>query len=283
MTQRNVGRLSASMAPGIALGNGLDDTKLAGGKTKKVMSLIVGTVTNSATYTATVPTLSEEGVESTTTITYTADGSATDAEIIAGLLAAALSKADVVRRVLPYTVSGTTDRVFFEGRRVGDNFTVSDSDAKLSTATVTAASSGTEVEPGFAVCYASDSDFIEYPVDNSGAFTRGFFGVALRGDLEVESLSDENPVHQVGRAVPVRRLGEVVVVVEPDNNPAIGDGVYVRLVADGTKEIGMFVDADDGSNTVALTGAYWTDTYRGSWGTGSNKRTVASVYIPIAG
>lgn len=283
MTQRSVGRLSSSMAPGVAIGNGLDDTKLAGGKTKKVMSLIVGTVTNSATYTATCPTLSEEGVESTATITYTADGSATDAEIIAGLLAAALANADIVRRVLPYTVSGTTDRVFFEGRRVGDNFTVSDSDAKLSTATVTAASSGSEIEPGFAVCYASDSKFIEYPVDNSGAFTRGLFGVALRGDLEVESLSDDNPVHQVGRSVPVRRQGEVVVVVEPDNNPSIGDGVFVRLVADGTKEIGMFVDADDGSNTAQVSGAYWTDTYRGSWGTGSNKRTVASCCIPVAG
>jgi len=283
MTQRSVGRLSASMAPGVAIGDGIDDTKLAGGKAKKVMSLNVDTVTNSATYTATVPTLSEEGAESTTTITYTADGSATNVEIIAGLLAAALAKADVVRRVLPYTVSGTDDKVYFEGRRVGDNFSVSDSDAKLSTTTVTAANSGTEIEPGFAVCYAADPKFVEYPVDNSGALTRGLYGVALRGDLEVESLSDENPVHQVGRAVPVRRWGEVVVVVEPDNNPSIGDGVFVRLVADGTKEIGMFVDADDGSNTAAVTGAYWTDTYRGYWGQGSNKRTVASLILPIVG
>jgi len=96
-------------------------------RTAQVATITVDTVSNSAVYTCVL-----DGVS----VSYTADGSATDAEIVAGLVAAINSEPLVSGKVLATATSATV--VTVTARLAGTSFTLTDADAKITTATTTA-------------------------------------------------------------------------------------------------------------------------------------------------
>jgi len=109
----------------------------AGGGAVKVSTITVDTAANATAY-----TYSCGGG----TVTMTSDASATKIEIAAGLEAAhnALAAAGSVS----VAVSDGVDTVTITGRERGDDFALSESDANLSLAAVTAASDGTAIPFG---------------------------------------------------------------------------------------------------------------------------------------
>lgn len=94
----------------------------------QVSTITVDTVTNSATYTVTI-----EGID----VSYTADGSAVNTEIVAGIIAAIEADPAVSMHVTAAATSSTV--ITLTGRTAGLAFTVTDADAKLTCATTTAA------------------------------------------------------------------------------------------------------------------------------------------------
>jgi hypothetical protein len=150
MSQSTIGRMStAPLLPGARLGQpyeGHDTAAVAGGLSKKVVEVTVGTVTNLATYTFLVQGRSG----ALRTITITADGAATATKIRDALIAAVENDSDALLRVDPF--DSASDKLRLEGRSGGDDFTVSTSDAKLAVATILAASLGQDIPVGVGVC-----------------------------------------------------------------------------------------------------------------------------------
>lgn len=96
-------------------------------RAQQVSTVTVDTVANSTRYAFTI-----DGVE----IEYTSDGSATNAEIVAGLLAAVQAEPLVNGRVTGVATSATV--LTLTARIAGYAFTISDTDSRLTTATSTA-------------------------------------------------------------------------------------------------------------------------------------------------
>lgn len=116
-------------------------------RTAQVSTITVDTATNSATYTWTI-----DGVE----LTYTADSSTSAAEIVAGIVAAI--NADPIAGA-KCTAAATSSTVVTLTARVGGvSFSVSDSDAKLTSATTTANDTADTI--GFGLAVLSDDDGI---------------------------------------------------------------------------------------------------------------------------
>ena len=113
-------------------------------RTAQVDTITVDTVTNSATYTITL-----DGVA----LSYTADASAVNTEIVAGLVAAINTEPLVSGKVLASATSATVATV--TARIAGQGFTLSDADAKLTCATTTADDDADPI--GFGLGVVSDS------------------------------------------------------------------------------------------------------------------------------
>lgn len=106
------------------------------GGVKQVSTLTVSGATNDKTYTVTI-----NGID----VSYTADGTATIAEIAAGLTAAVEAEPAVSAIV---TAAATTTTMVLTGRNFGFTFTVSEDDAQLSWAATTAAATASDVPFG---------------------------------------------------------------------------------------------------------------------------------------
>lgn len=106
----------------------------------QVSTLTVGTVTSDATYSWSI-----NGIA----LSYLADSSATNAEIVAGIVAAIDASPAVRGQVSAVATSSTVATI--TARTAGLVFTLTTSDAKLAAAAVTAAASAGTVEVGRAV------------------------------------------------------------------------------------------------------------------------------------
>lgn len=277
--QSRVTNLSATPCrPGVPIGSlqhGDTQTRLLGGLGLKLITLTIATVTDSATYTvAAIGGLDEDGNETSETISYEADGTATATEIRNGLLAAAQANANIVRRLNVYTTS-TTTTVYFEARVAGDDFTFTESDSKLTSAVTTAAGSAQQLKFGRGVCRINANE-IALPEANGNDIAYPFLGVSEEWAREVTDLSATEAYHVTGDSVPVHVHGEITVEVEPGVNPVPGDTVYVRYSTSGSNVVGMFTKTNEANKTLSLsTRARWTDGPRGTWA----GRQVASLFL----
>lgn len=117
-----------------------------GGATAQVNRTTVGGATNDTTY---VLTCTIYGVVELAS--YTSDGSATTAEIAAGLAAAVANLPHFGSFcVVTYTAAASTFDT--TGPADGTAFTLTDASGDISQSTITAAATGTDVEPGVLVC-----------------------------------------------------------------------------------------------------------------------------------
>lgn len=124
-----------------------------------VWTVEASTVSNSATYTLVV---------NGATITYTADGSATAAEIGAGFTAAI--KASPLAYAACTVADGGAGTITLTGRFPGFSLTVTSSDAKLTLVEATAEADAASIEFGDAVIYTSASDEGHYIARADGAY-----------------------------------------------------------------------------------------------------------------
>lgn len=112
----------------------------------EVWTLTTGGATNSTTYTV---TLKDENGVTVTTASYTSDGSASTAEISAGLLAAIKANALFGAYGSAVATSGTLNT--FTGNQKGRAFTLVSSSGDVVAAQSVAATSGTDIGLGIAV------------------------------------------------------------------------------------------------------------------------------------
>jgi len=154
-------------------------------------------------------------------IDYTSDGTATAAEIVEGLKAAAdaLTIPNVV-----ITELGAVGRLLIESAN-GSSIS-SDQTSNLAVVVV-----------------------------NGDALADLFAGVALRQDTEDPSLTGGVDGYALNRTCSIRRAGRVRVSTEASCSP--GDAVYVRVAKEGANlTIGIFSNAA-GAGAVRLPGASW--------------------------
>jgi len=123
MTQWLVGMLATS-----SFLNDVDTVVNSAPQAYQVSTITIDTVTNSATYTVTI-----NGID----VSYTADASAVNTEIVAGLIAAIEQDPATGGSVTCAATSATV--ITLTGRTAGEVFTLTDSDAKITCATTTAA------------------------------------------------------------------------------------------------------------------------------------------------
>lgn len=277
--QSRVTNLSATPCrPGTPIGSlqhGDTQTRLLGGLGLKLVTLTISEATNDATYTiAAIGGTDADGAETSETISYTADGSATLTEVRNGLLAAAQANENIVRRLNVY-YGADTNKVFFEARVAGDDFTFTESDSKLTSAVTTAAGSAQQLKFGRGVCRINANE-IALPEANGNDIAYPFLGVAEEWAREVTDLSAVDPYFVTGDQVPVHVHGEVTVEVEPGVNPVPGDTVYVRYSTSGSNIVGQFTKTNEANKTLSLsTRARWTDGPRGVFG----GQYVASLFL----
>lgn len=277
--QSRVTNLSATPCrPGTPIGSlqhGDTQTRLLGGLGLKLITLTITAATDNATYTiAAIGGTDEDGADTSETISYTADGSATNTEIRNGLLAAAQANENIVRRLNVY-YGADTDKVFFEARVAGDDFTFTESDSKLTSAVTTAAGSSQQLKFGLGVCRIS-ADQVALPEADGNNIKYPFLGVAEEWAREVTDLSATEAYHVTGDSVPVHVHGEITVEVEPGVNPVPGDTVYVRYSTSGSNTVGQFTNTNENNKTLSLSSrARWTDGPRGTWA----GRQVASLFL----
>ncbi len=151
--QTSVGRLSDTP---FAAGQRTLDQKIysanIGGGACKDVRVNVDTVTNGATYTLLVAAV---------TLAYTASGAATAAEIRDGLIDLINENEALGNRVYAESVDGDTLKIV--AREINDDFSFSESDAKLSSSVQTAAADFESVDFGVLVMHGSDAGTIQKP------------------------------------------------------------------------------------------------------------------------
>lgn len=132
MTQWLIGMLATS-----SFLNDCDTVINTAPQAQQVSTITIDTVTNSATYTVSINEVP---------VSYTADASAVNTEIVAGLIAAIEDDPSVSASVTCVATSATV--ITLTARLPGIAFTITDSDAKITTATTTAAADADAVPFG---------------------------------------------------------------------------------------------------------------------------------------
>lgn len=223
--QTSYGSNAEQAVAGMLADSGNTDIVTAHNLGAKAYSVSVDTVTNSLLYRATVTFLSRAsatiGVSTSVNCDYTADGSATKAEIIAGLIAAINAAA------VPVTASAVDSDN-------GPILVKADSADQLFTMTVSSAMTATvasgEIPFGVIVVMDGAADKCRLPelASDIGAKT---LGLALR-TLALENNLDGTNVYPAKSAINVLKKGRAWVEVE--DTVVAGDSVYVRHEANGS-------------------------------------------------
>jgi hypothetical protein len=201
------------------------------------LASVAYSVTNSATYTIVI---------NGTTFSYTADGSATDAEIAAGLVAAVNGGSEHVH------ASGAATPILVESTIDGDagDFTISGSNT---TATVLV-EQGQELGFGKFVCMderSSDDQAVRLPRQSSDVTGLRGKGVTIADNYAKVANSG---AFKANVEVPVMRKGHILVKVEEAVSK--GDQPYVRYAAGGNG-VGSFRKSTGSTEAAALPSAVY--------------------------
>lgn len=225
---------------------------------RKLASVVI-TAANSDTYTLTI---------NGTDFTYTADGSATTAEITVGL--AALINAGTE----PVTASGTDTPLLIEsdidapygndlsdtsaaGRRLSGDFSITESETNLATPVILVPQ-GQEIPFGVGVCLderSGDKQAVRLPRQATDVTGLLFDGVTMADFARSSHLA----TYPRNSMISVMRKGYIFVVVEEAVSK--GDQPFVRYASGaGGTQLGAFRKTVDSSSAAALPNARYETT-----------------------
>jgi hypothetical protein len=233
---------------------GLGDIVSRINSAKQLFSVVVTTVENSADFVVTI-----DG----TAYTFTSDGSATKAEIAAGLKALVDAGSDDVTTEL-FTTAAANDSFYIENNSIeeADELTVTITNPSSGVLTLAEVIDHNDVIQFGAVVVEDERasvDGLTYKADAcrlprlaTDFSNRLVLGVALADiSREVRSTSPYGG-YDFGEAVGILRKGRIWMAVEDPSSVAPGGLVYVRHVASASESLGAIRAADDGSDTEVL-------------------------------
>jgi len=233
---------------------GISDIITRIANTRQLLSVEADTAENAADFVVTI---------NGTAYTYTSDGSATVAEIAAGLKALIDAGDEDVTTTL-FTTDASNDSFYIQvnGYTADDELTVS----------ITNPSSGililTELVPhGQAIPFGVV--VVEDEVDSADANTgkrigcrlprlatdfsgRKVLGVSVADTSKITRSSSPYAGYSAGEAMPILRKGRIWMTVEDPALVSMGGLVYVRHIAGATEQLGAIRAVDDGADTEVL-------------------------------
>jgi hypothetical protein len=219
---------------------------------KQLFSVVVTTEYNAEIFTVTI-----DG----TGYAYTADGSATKAEIAAGVKALIDAGSDDVTTTL-FTTSEVNDSFYIENNSFDDEIAVSVTNPAHGVLTLAELIDHEDAIQFGAVVVNDDrqtADALDgallqcrLPRLATDFSSRHVLGVAMADVNKVTRLTAPYGGYSAGETVPVVRKGRIWMSVEDVASVAEGGLVYVRHVASGTEQLGAIRAADDGSDTEVL-------------------------------
>ncbi len=201
----------------IPFGRGL---VLRTGALRQVVDVTVSTAANSTAYALTI---------NGTVVSYTSDGSATKAEIVAGLVAA-IEASDQGAAVIARATG--TDTLRIQGAVVGTAFTYSESDANLASVTTQANSIAT------VSTYKSASLPWDVGLEFVGVLER------IHTNVDPHNAGSQYPYGAAAPGVDMTVGYRGMWVVETDVAVAAGDPIYLRCLGDAAS-IGKFRNSED--------------------------------------
>lgn len=220
-------------------------------RTTQSSTLTVDTVTNSAVYTASI-----DGIE----VSYTADGSAVNTEIVAGLKAAIEAEPLINGRVTATATSATVLTV--AARIAGYAFTLATSDAKLTAATPTANDLPDAIPFGEAVLF-----------DGSGKAKRCTSANLTAKSVVVAPTAENSTVYAVTISVPQANDGRGYaerIAITSDSDATVKEIVDALQAAIDAANVATFITATDDDTALTLTAAIvgfdFSITLEGPWG-----------------
>lgn len=211
--------------------------------TRQLNHVLVATAVNSAVYSL----LINDGVNAADTATYTADGSATVAEIATGLISAVDALGLNVN-----AIAIDSDEFYLESTVSEQGFTVSSTGDTPAHLTLSAyLVQNQEIPFGRVVCYDSrlGDDFCRLPrlsTDLSGNLA---LGIAHRDSSKAPNANG----YADGSIIPILRKGRVWMIAE--DAVSAGGAVYVRYSAGAGEYQGAVRSDADGSDAAVLSGA----------------------------
>lgn len=227
--------------------------------TSRKLASVAITAANSDTYTLTI---------NGTDFTFTADGSATTAEITAGLVALINAGSEPVLASgsdTPLLVESKIDAPFgadftvttAANRRITGDFSITESETNLATPVILV-EQGQEVPFGVGVCLderSTDKQAVRLPRVAADVTGLGFDGVTMADFAK----SDFSQKYHRNSMLSVLRSGYIFVVVE--EAVVKGDQPYVRYAAGaGGTQLGAFRKSADTSSAAALPKARYETT-----------------------
>lgn len=238
-----------------------------GANVAQVERITVDTAANSTAYTVTI-----NGVP----ISFTSDANATKEEIRDGLVAA-INAEGFVNSEVTASNGPTTDTLDVTADTAGTPFTLTESDANLSTSTITANVTGNPVPFGRGLARGGSAGLAVLP--SSTGFV--FEGVSVN---RAKALPKDNTVSppETGAArwneadaMTVMRWGRIWVI--PEDAVAITDDVYVRHTqgAQSDQTPGRFRTDADGSNADQISNARWLTA------AGAGELAVLEIFTPL--
>lgn len=242
MAQLSYSNRPSKHYPGMPLDGGANDDISKILSTNKLSNVLVVNAVNSAVYTLAIT----DGAGTSGNATYTADGSATKAEIVAGLVAA------VNALTLKVTAASVdTDEFTIESDSEYGTHTLSSTGATPSDLTLTTLVAHDQ-EAAFGIFLCLD----EKRGDNYARMPRASgdvakcWGVALRDSAKQPNAEG----HASQTPVKIRNKGRVAVTSE--SSFSVGDAVYVRYTASGNNtQLGAVRNDSDTSTAGSLSRA----------------------------
>jgi hypothetical protein len=232
---------------GLLYDTGYKDTISRINGAKQLYQVVVTTAANSEIFTVTI-----DG----TAYAYTSDGSATKAEISAGLKALIDAGDDDVT-----VVDDLTDTLTIENNSNYTEITVTITNPASGVLTLTELIDFDDAIQFGAVCVEDEGsaagptgrrETCRLPRLATDFSNRKVLGVAIADTSLVTRTSSPFGGYNAGEAVPLLRKGRIWMSVEDPASVAVGGLVYVRHVASGTEQLGAIRAVDDGSDTEVL-------------------------------
>lgn len=208
-------------------------------------------------------TIEISGDEGTFSFSYTSPGAETQAQIVAGLLAALQGEPDLANIVAGTDASPNLDLAFLHEGLVY-TVTATSNPGGAMTITETQAAGGTAIGLGLGVVPGSAEDLVVAPTGATA--DADVLGVTCKASVDVlvnDGLQTSDDQFAPAAQVSVLEAGEVVVNVE--DAVAFNGAVFMRTAnATAAAPLGGFRSDADGGDAIAITGARFRSSTTGA-------------------
>lgn len=242
MPQTTYSNRPSARYPGMPVDGGASDDISKILSTNQLSNVLVVNAVNDAVYSITIT----DGEGATDQAEFTADGSATKAEIVAGLVAAV----DALGLAVDAT-SVDADEFTIESTSENGGFTATSDGDTASDLTITAlVAQDQEAAFGVALCLDENRGDNYARAPRLSADVALCWGIALRDSAKQPNAGG----HAAQAPVKLRNKGRVAVICE--DAFSVGDGVYVRYASgSGGSTLGAIRTDGDSSSAAALSRA----------------------------